>query len=158
MGYIPKGCGGLSRCVRVAVKVVGQRGASREGASKGGCVQGGRQHVEDAWSVLTERGMSWGAGRAMRRGLGAGCVIGVWDMLGGLGACVGWVSGPSKRGAVYPDRAGPVRRGLGGTGLSGVAVVHQCVLAAEQISRRRREVMVVASRGPRQRCDGHHHA
>ena len=30
-----------------------------------------------------------GAGKVMGRGLGAGRVIGMWDVLGGLGACVG---------------------------------------------------------------------
>ena len=34
-----------------------------------------------------------GARKVMGRGLGAGHVVGVWDMLGGLGARVGWVEG-----------------------------------------------------------------
>ena len=55
-GYIQKGRGGLSWCVRVAVKVVGQRWALREGAGKGGRVQGGRQRVEDAWGASMGRG------------------------------------------------------------------------------------------------------
>ena len=51
VGYIHKGRGGLSRCVRVAIKVVGQQWASREGAGKGGRVRGGWQCVKDTWGV-----------------------------------------------------------------------------------------------------------
>ena len=53
--------------------------------------------------------MSLGSGKVMGRGLGAGCIVGVWDVLGGLGAHVGWVAGPSERGGAYPGRAEPVR-------------------------------------------------
>ena len=50
-----------------------------------------------------------GAGKVMGCGLGAGHVVGVWDVLGGLGTRVGWVAGLSKRGGAYPGRAEPVR-------------------------------------------------
>ena len=56
VGYIQKGCGGLSQCVRVTVKVMGQWWASREGASKGGHVWGGLWHVKDAWGMLRTHG------------------------------------------------------------------------------------------------------
>ena len=55
------------------------------------------------------QGMSRGAGRAMGHGLGAGCIVGMWNVLGGLGARVGWVEGMSKRDGTHPDRVGLVR-------------------------------------------------
>ena len=58
--------------------------------------------------MLKGRGVSRGARRAMGHGLGAGRIIGMWSMLGGLSARVGWVKGPSKRGRAYLDRVGPV--------------------------------------------------
>ena len=49
-----------------------------------------------------------GAGKVMGCGLGAGHIIGMWDVLGGLSAHVGWVEGLSKRDGAYPGRAEPV--------------------------------------------------
>ena len=50
-----------------------------------------------------------GAGKVIGCSLGAGRIVGVWDVLGGLGARVGWVECPSKRGGAYPGRAEPVQ-------------------------------------------------
>ena len=50
-----------------------------------------------------------GAGKVIGHSLGAGRIVGVWDVLGGLSTRVGWVKGTSKRGGAYPGRAEPVR-------------------------------------------------
>ena len=49
------------------------------------------------------------AGKVMGRSLGAVRIVGMWDMLEGLGMRVGWVKGLSKRGGAYPGRAEPLQ-------------------------------------------------
>ena len=91
-GYVQEG-----RACRTAS---GMHGAYRTGLGdvepgRGACQKGGA--------------CPGGARKVMGRGLGAGRVVGVWDVLGGLGVRVGWVVGPSERGGAYPGRAEPVR-------------------------------------------------
>ena len=61
--------------------------------------------VHRKWLGHAERGGACpgGAGKAVGHGLGAGRIVSMWDVLGGLGMHVRWVEGPSKRGWVYPD-------------------------------------------------------
>ena len=85
---------------------LGMHGAHQMGP---GDMELGRGHFQEGWGACRKgRACPGGARRAMGHGLGAGHVVGVWDVWGGLGARVGWVEGPSKWGGVYPDRAGPV--------------------------------------------------
>ena len=79
-GYIQQGCGGLSQCVWVSVKVVGQRWVSWEGAAlgagKGGCVWGAERR--GAHPVEAGKAVVWvGLGASDRACNGPACV-GMW--------------------------------------------------------------------------------
>ena len=99
-------CWGAGACGRY----IQEGGACRTASGMHGAHRMGPGDMEPGRGACRKGGACpRGAEKVIGRGLGAGHVVGVWDVLGGLSAHVGWVEGPSKRGGVYPGRAEPVR-------------------------------------------------